>query len=215
MVKPAGQKRFRRGRKKANCKIEKNSDNKFILYYLNIRGLNSKKNSFENVIGRLSPAVITLNETFLKHKQKPNLKDYVSHDRNRISEAMGGIATLVRSKDKDSFLKISEGNQNDEFLVTRHLNFIKPLNIVNIYGEQESRTSNSEIEERWGRILNEILKLESRNEFILIVGDLNKHIGNDELGVKDNHSKISFGGKYIRDLLSGGNYICMNNSKKA
>ena len=47
------------------------------------------------------------------------------------------------------------------------------------------------------------------------MGDLNKHIGNDELGVKDNHSKISFGGKCIRDLLSGGNYICMNNSKKA
>ena len=85
------------------------------------------------MIGKLSPAIITLNETFLKHKQKSNLRHYVSHDRNREKEAMGGISTLVKSKDKDNFLKISEGNQNDEFLVTHHLNFCEPLNVVNTH----------------------------------------------------------------------------------
>ena len=81
------------------------------------------------------------------------------------------------------------------FLVTRHTNFVLSLNIVNIYGEQE------EIENRWGRILNEIKNIERRNELILILGDVNKHIGNDELGKEGNQRKISYDGELIRGCL--------------
>ena len=87
---------------------------------------------------------------------------------------MGGISTFVKNKDKDDFIKICEGDQNDEFLVTRHVNFIKPLNVINIYGEQECRSKKADIEDRWGRILTEVLKIERRNEFILLIGDMNK-----------------------------------------
>ena len=173
MVKPAGRKTYRRGRKKNKC-IKENSDNKCILYHLNIRGFNSKRISLENIVRKLSPAIITLNETHLKFKQKPKLSNYFSYDRNRISESMGGISTFVKNKDKDDFIKICEGDQNDEFLVTRHVNFIKPLNVINIYGEQECRSKKADIEDRWGRILTEVLKIERRNEFILLIGDMNK-----------------------------------------
>ena len=72
-----------------------------------------------------------------------------------------------------------------------------------------------DIEERWGRILKEIKKIEHRNELVLLIGDMNKHIGCDELGVKGSHSKISFGGELVRGFLSDGDYICLNNSSKA
>ena len=86
---------------------------------------------------------------------------------------------------------------------------------MNIYGEQESRHSKVEVEERWGRILKEVNKIEQRKEFTLIIGDLNKHIGCDDLGVKDNHGKVTFGGELIRGFLSSGEYICLNNSSKS
>ena len=187
MVKPAGRKKYRRGRNKSKFIPKSLSENKCILYHLNCRGLHSKRKSLESVVEKLSPAIITLNETALKFKQKPNLKNYVSHDKNRISEAMGGVSTLAMIKDKDKFTKICEGNQKDEFLITRHTNFLKPLNVMNIYGEQESRCSKVEVAERWERILAEIMKITRRNELLLIIGDLNKHIGNDELGVTGNH----------------------------
>ena len=128
---------------------------------------------------------------------------------------MGGVATFVQSKDKDNFVKICEGAENDEYLVTRHSNFLTAVNIVNIYGEQESWHSKIEIEERWGRILKEIKKIEQRKELALIIGDLNKHIGCDDLGVKNNHRKITFGGELVRGFLSSGEYICLNNSSKS
>ena len=61
------------------------------------------------------------------------------------------------------------------------------------------------------RIYNEIVKIENRRENCIILGDMNKHIGCDELGVKNNHPRISFGGELIRALLAEGKYICLNN----
>ena len=117
------------------------NDNKCLLYHLNIRGFKSKQKSLEKIIKNLSAKIITLNETGLRFKQKPNFPDFVSFNKNRSTQIMGGVATLVKMKDKDKFVKIAEGENNDEYLVTRHSNFIKPLNIINVYGEQEPRYS--------------------------------------------------------------------------
>ena len=48
----------------------------------------------------------------------------------------------------------------------------------------------------------------------ILIGDLNKHVGNDEKGVEGNLEKISFGGQFIRDLVDSGDYLIMNNSDK-
>ena len=87
--------------------------------------------------------------------------------------------------------------------------------MINIYGEQESRVTQNDIENRWIRIFNEIAKIENRSESCIIVGDLNKHIGCDELGVRNNHPKVTFGGELVRALLADGNYICLNNHPNA
>ena len=76
------------------------------------------------------------------------------------------------------------------------------------------RFSKHEVQDRWGRILTEVKKIEQRNELMLIIGDLNKKIGNDAFGVKDNHATITPGGELVRGLLSSGDFICMNNSPK-
>ena len=128
---------------------------------------------------------------------------------------MGGISTSVRDDEKQYAVKTVEGLDQDEFMITRHSNFLTPINVINIYGEQESRTKDDEIEKRWMRIFDEVIKIEKRKESCIILGDMNKHIGNDEMGVKSNHSKISFGGGLLRALLSEGHYICLNNHPNA
>ena len=167
----------------------------------------------EKIAKQLSPSLITLNETALKLKQKPRVKNYTSFKRNRTDKLMGGVATLVKFEDKDNFVKLSEGCLDDEYLITRHTNFMQPLNIINIYGEQECRVTKAEAEEKWMRLLNEINSIQKRKEHLLIIGDMNKHIGNDELGVAGNHPKISSGGELIRGFLSSENFVCLNNSK--
>ena len=42
------------------------------------------------------------------------------------------------------------------------------------------------------------------------MGDMNSHVGNDELGIKGNHEKVSYGGSLIRDMLKEGNYKLLN-----
>jgi hypothetical protein len=85
---------------------------------------------------------------------------------------MGGVSTSVVDEEKLYVVKTAEGSADDEFMVTRHGNFINPINVVNIYGEQESKVKDVDIENRWKRIYDEILKIESRKEACIILGDL-------------------------------------------
>ena len=50
---------------------------------------------------------------------------------------MGGIATGIRKDESQFCLKVDEGENNDEYLITRHCQFLKPINISNCYGEKK------------------------------------------------------------------------------
>ena len=85
---------------------------------------------------------------------------------------------------------------------------------MTIYGEQETRSSKAKILEKWGKILDEINSVLCKGESLIIMGDLNKHVGSDELGITGNHNKVSYGGSLVRDLVQRGDLILVNNSEK-
>jgi hypothetical protein len=89
------------------------------------------------------------------------------------------------------------------------------LNIINYYGEQEGRTSKDEVLQRWIRFRKDLDDIKARGEPSIIIGDFNKHIGNDNLGVSGNNGDISYGGTLVRDLLSTGDYLLINNTEKS
>ena len=91
---------------------------------------------------------------------------------------------------------------------------MKPINICNIYGEQEGRNPRNEIEERWSKICEQLKIIEDRNEEAIVIGDMNKLVGNGPLGVKNNNAKVTYGGKLIQQLLKDGKYLLVNNSEK-
>ena len=155
--------------------------------------------------------MITINETVLKNNNKMKIDGFNTYSRNRQNEHMGGVATAIKSNEAHNTVKVSEGVDKDEYIVTRHGQFQVPINIINVYGEIESRNSNQTVQERWERILEELLKIEQKGEYGLIIGDLNKHIGNL---VSGNHDKISFGGQLVRNLVETRNYVLLNGTSK-
>jgi hypothetical protein len=52
--------------------------------------------------------------------------------------------------------------------------------------------------------------IEARNDFALVVGNLNRAVGNDQLWVPGSKAKVSYGGTLIRNLLSRGKYMMVN-----
>ena len=164
----------------------------------------------DNIAKALAPNVICLNEHGLKGTKKPQLKGYKSFSRNRTSLSMGGVSTSVRNDEYKDAVKIKEGLENDEFLITRHSQFQIPINIIALYGEQEGRCHTQDIEERWARVVVEIDRIEARNEVVVLIGDLNKKVGSDSEGIKDNNEEISFGGELLRKFLSERNYTLVN-----
>ena len=71
-------------------------------------------------------------------------------------------------------MKVAEGSAENEFIVTRHSQFDTPINIINVYGDQENRTSGDVIKEHWNEILEEIVKIEAKGEDLILTGDFNK-----------------------------------------
>ena len=86
-----------------------------------------------------------------------------------------------------------------------------PFNIVHIYGQNEGRAGQQNILEGWKEILKELGNIKARNEGARVVGDLNRAVGSSELGVKGNSEKVSYGGQLIRELISAGDYLILNN----
>lgn len=82
---------------------------------------------------------------------------------------------------------------------------------MTIYGETESRCQKNEIYERWMTIKEVIYDILNDGEDIIIVGDLNKKVGNDKYGVMDNSPVISVGGFLVRDLAKTGSLVLANN----
>ena len=179
----------------------------------NCRGFNSKKESIEkDIVEKLRPDVMNLSETLLRNKAKASNKEYISFNQNRAEGAGGGgIVTMVSKHLKAFATKVSSNNKYDEYMVTR-LDNVKPaLNIVHVYGQTEGRAGRQQVLEGWTEILKELANIEATKELALLVGDLNRAVGGGELGVEGNSSKISYGGQLIRDLVSAGDYVLLNN----
>ena len=113
------------------------------------------------------------------------MKNFFSYSKNRM-KAKGGVATVISNHLKQNAVKVTEGKEGDEYIITRLDHVLPPVNIINIYGQQESRTSKQEIFESWTRLREDLVQIENSGEGILIVGDMNRAVGNDELGVEGN-----------------------------
>ena len=171
------------------------------IMHSNIRGFLSKKTSLLENVECLRPDVICLNEHGLRGKNKVNIPGYFTFTKNRVAQAMGGVSISLDNGLKQDTVKVKDGSDDDEYIIVRIDKFAFPINIVSYYGEQEGRTAKDKIAEKWWRLEKDLECIRNRREEVIIIGDFNKQIGSDEIGITGNNKKISFGGKLVRDLL--------------
>ena len=140
-----------KGRYKTDVNTFKKCDS-WKIYHCNVRGFDSKRFSLKSILEIVQPSVITLGETLYKSNKKLNIEGYLTFNRNIQNEKGRGISTSVCQRDSNHTLKVKDGQENDEYVITRHSQFNPPISIINVYGEQESRTDRKDVEERWLRI---------------------------------------------------------------
>ena len=199
--------------KRYRGKGKSGKENTVKILLTNMRGFKSKKESLERILSEVKPSVVVINETLMKGNAKIDLPPYSVWSKNRGEKGGGGIATAVAPKYKDTTVGAGEGEDEDEYIITRMESFKPALNIINCYGEQRS-TKIEEIEKKWSRLSKEMETIRARGEFCLLAGDLNKLVGNDDLGVPGNHQEISAGGRLLRNLLQTGNWTLVNGMGK-
>ena len=148
------------------------------ILHSNCDGYISKKASIENIVNAKDTDVLLLNETALKGKRKVKIKDYFSFSKKR-EKIKGRVATVIANHLKPHTVKVTEGKDGDEYLITRLDHVIPAVNIVNIYGHQESRIRKDEITESWLRLIKDLEEIETKGEALLIIGDLVQPVGCD------------------------------------
>ena len=202
-----------RGRKKKvsyRGKGRKNmKENVFTVLLSNLRGFKSKETSLRKIILEKSPSLVLMNETLLVGNMKVSIPAYTSWSRNRTGKGGGGIATSVADKYKDCAVAAGQGEDEDEYLITRIDCFSPALCVINCYGEQR-KAKKEDIERSWEIMRTKVEEIRTRGEICCLGGDLNKLIGTGELGVPGNHPEVSLGGRLLRNLLSTGNWILVN-----
>ena len=153
--------------------------------------------------------MVTMNETLLTGNMKVSMSPYTSWTKNRKGMGGGGVSTVVSQQYQDCTMGVGEEVENDEYLITRVDCFYPALNVINCYGEQR-KTRKEEVEGKWERLRKEMEGIRARQEYCVLLGDLNKLVGIGEWGVPGNKPEISLGGRLLRDLLSMGNWVLVN-----
>ena len=179
----------------------------------NIDGFTSKKESLDDITDTILPDVVTLNETLLTGKRAIKKKKYMSFCKNRDdSKEGGGVATLVADYLRPDTVKVGEGTEGDEYVIVRLGHVIPAVNIVNIYGDIESRAGGKDkILEKWIRLRKAVKEIKERGEGIVLIGDMNRHIGCGQYGVTGNSYEVSYGGQLVRELLQTEEFVLLNN----
>ena len=151
------------------------------LLHTNPRGWVSKRAAILDVINSVQPDYVNINETQSRGENKVHIKGYNCFSKNRKEMAGGGICSAVVGSLKEQTVRVGEGGDEDEWQAVR-LNHISPaITIFNVYGEQEGRASKEEVRAKWGRLLKDLEEARLRGDHCLLVGDMNKQVGNGHL----------------------------------
>ena len=105
---------------------------------------------------------------------------------------------------------MSEGEDSNEYLITRHSQFVTPINIINVYGEQENRTPAVVIEDHWNQIVDEVIKIEAKGEHYILIADLNKHLPSLK---EKNNGRVTAGGRLVQSFIDNSDCILVNSTE--
>ena len=156
----------------------------------NIRGFISNKANLEILIQEQSPDIVCLQETFLKNKQRSQIKDYNIIRKDRNMQVGGGVLIAVHKKLGYIEIEVDENLEANGIKVKIDNTIIS---IINIYFPPKMHLDNT--------ILNKMI--DKASKYKIIVGDFNAHHISWDL---ESNSK----GKEIAKWIKNNNLTVLN-----
>ena len=150
------------------------------IYYNNINGMASKKESLNLAVGSSTPDIIALCETKLGSKSEPKIPSYeaVYHNFKRGKEGLLVAAREGTFLDIEKMTKDEEdGDKNILAVQIVYPNFTLRV----IVGHAPQETDKSEVRERFFESLKlEVERGQLNGDRIMVVGDMNGRIQKEE-----------------------------------
>ena len=177
--------------------------------FTNARGIRSKKCSLNEIISIIKPDIVCITETHLVGKCSFSIENYDIIQRNRSTKG-GGILVAV-NKSCGIEYTVTKIDETAEQLWIKCKDKNWSWRIATVYGLQESQVNDEETEQWFYNLERELATCSE--EPLLIVGDFNAHVGNDESGINGNNEKINRNGKKIRELIERRNLTLLNSTE--
>lgn len=199
-------------RRKIKTKSNK-SGKKYTLnfYSSNVRGLQSKIDTFSNVLVKHEIDIALVSETHNQGNKNLKVEGYECYYRNRVAREKGGIAVYVKNKLANGCMKLESGLDNNEFFVLRLENTSPNLVVIVYYGVIEKQYLADEVLAMQSDMFDVVRKYVQEGNRVIWGGDFNNHLA-EKLGLTGNPGDVSPGGQSLINFIESEN-LCLLNSR--
>ena len=179
--------------------------------HVNVRGLKSKVRDIISLVEEMQFDMMILSETKLCNEENRVIRGYKNYRLNRTTRAGGVVIYYKDSMD----VQLIKKNVECETLWVKIKGNGEDLAIGGIYSpceENLTKTGISDFVREMEKDFMEICEHETSN--ILMVGDMNAHVGNDDEGIAGNNDKIGTNGREYRRFWKERDLVLCNNTTK-
>ena len=199
---------------KTHNKIRRKSKKKALkdhlsIIHVNVRGLKSKIKDITSLAEELDVDVMVFSETKLSGTENRIIRGYKNFHLNRNTKA-GGVAIYYK---KGLKVKLIKKHPECETVWIR-ISGDKDIIIGGIYSPCEESVSKVNISDFVRELEKDFVELQVNHKHILMMGDLNAHVGNDGDGISGNNDKIGVNGKEYRRFIKERELVLCNNTSK-
>ena len=185
----------------------KNKLKGFKLYYINIRDIKKKRQSFDEIINEQKPTVIAVTETHVDDEYGLEFEGYKMFDNNRNLEG-GGVVIAVRKEIKSITVEVKKTKESFESLWVLINNTRIKVRIGVVYFPQEQDQNLKKI---YSEIKPQIQEARNNDEGLIIVGDFNCKVGKS---IDGNKEVVSKGGKKMLEVMEKERLVLANSLEK-
>ena len=193
--------------KKATNKAGKQYTMNF--FSTNVRGLQSKVDTFSNILVKNEVDVALVSETHNQGEKNIKVEGYVCYYRNRVGREKGGVAMYIKEKWANGCMKLESGIDNNEFFVLRMENSEPNVIVIVYYGVIEKQFLADEVSAMQSDLFDTVRKYVREGNRVIWAGDFNNHLA-DSLGLMNNPGEVSPGGKNLAGFIESENLSLLN-----
>ena len=172
----------------------------------NAAGLLSKQESLLHIVENLKPAVIMIQETKMKRKNKVKIDNYITFEHVRSDRNGGGLLTAIHSNLNP--VGMGSEDENEVLVVEADTGGLR-TRFINAYGPQESEDEEKKLF-FFSKLDTEVKSAKTAGKLICLELDANSKLGK-ALNPNDPHDQ-SKNGELLAEVIEENDLIVVNSS---